>query len=202
MENRLHYRIAKIFRWFYWRLSNSIRYVLLKMINPGITSRGFISLERGVRFLCSENGSINLFGPIWIHRYCSLHANRGRLFINKNTSIGPFTIIASMEKVTIGKDCMIAEYVSIRDHDHEYENAEIPMREQGWIIKPVEIGNNVWIGAKVTILKGCNIGDNVIIGANSVVTHNIPSNSIALGSPARVMRALYDEEVSGITRNE
>ena len=52
------------------------------------------------------------------------------------------------------------------------------------------IGRNVWIGDKVTILGGVTIGDNVIIGAGSIVTLDIPSNSLAGGSPARVIRSL------------
>ena len=52
------------------------------------------------------------------------------------------------------------------------------------------IGRNVWIGDKVTILGGVTIGDNVIVGAESIVTHDIPSNSIAGGTPARVIKSL------------
>lgn len=55
-------------------------------------------------------------------------------------------------------------------------------------ISPVRIGNNVWIGVRVIILKGINIGDNSIIGAGSVVTKNVPNNSIVVGNPAKVIR--------------
>lgn len=54
----------------------------------------------------------------------------------------------------------------------------------------MEIGNNVWIGDKSTILDGVHIGDNVIVGANSVVTHDIPSNSVAAGMPAKIIKQL------------
>ncbi len=60
---------------------------------------------------------------------------------------------------------------------------------QEWA-KPVRIGDNVWIGGSVTILPGVTIGDNVTIGAGSVVTKNIPSNSIAVGNPCKVIKAL------------
>lgn len=56
----------------------------------------------------------------------------------------------------------------------------------------VSIGNNVFIGADTVVLPGVTIGDNVIIGANSTVTHDIPSNSVAVGSPARVISTLDD----------
>lgn len=54
----------------------------------------------------------------------------------------------------------------------------------------VEIGNNVFIGAESVVLPGVNIGSNVVIGANSTVTHDIPDNSVAVGSPARVISTL------------
>ena len=56
--------------------------------------------------------------------------------------------------------------------------------------KPVRIGDNVWIGGSVTILPGVTIGDNVTIGAGSIVTKNIPSNSIAVGNPCKVIKTL------------
>ena len=56
--------------------------------------------------------------------------------------------------------------------------------------KPVVIGSNVWISDKVTITKGVKICDNVVIGANSVVTKDIPSNSLAVGVPAKVIRVI------------
>jgi acetyltransferase-like isoleucine patch superfamily enzyme len=57
----------------------------------------------------------------------------------------------------------------------------------------VKIGNNVWIGDKATILGGVTIGDNVIIGANSVVTHDVPSNCVAAGNPAKIIKKICQE---------
>ena len=88
----------------------------------------------------------------------------------------------------IGENCLIAELVSIRDHDHAFLSTNIPIRDQGFTIKPVSIGKNVWIAAKASIVKGVTIGDNVIVGANAVVCHDIPANAIAVGVPARVIR--------------
>ena len=56
--------------------------------------------------------------------------------------------------------------------------------------KPVSIGNNCWIGGSVTILPGVSIGNNCTIGAGSVVVHDIPDNSIAVGNPARVVKKI------------
>jgi maltose O-acetyltransferase len=56
------------------------------------------------------------------------------------------------------------------------------------VTKPIKIGNNVWIGAKATILKGVTIGDGAIIGANAVVTKDLLANGVAVGNPAKVIK--------------
>ena len=59
---------------------------------------------------------------------------------------------------------------------------------------PITVGNNVWIGANVTVLPGVSIGDDAVIGAGSVVTKNIPSGVLAAGNPCRVIRELTEED--------
>jgi acetyltransferase-like isoleucine patch superfamily enzyme len=93
-----------------------------------------------------------------------------------------------MESIEIGEDCLIAEMVSIRDHNHRFDRLDVPVRCQGMASAPIRIGRNVWIGGKATIIKGVTIGDNAVIGANAVVTHDVPANSIAVGVPARVIK--------------
>ena len=90
--------------------------------------------------------------------------------------------------VTIGDDCFLGPNVSIYTACHSTDPQERNTRRE-WA-KPVSIGNNVWIGGAVTILPGVTIGDNCTIGAGSVVTHDIPANSIAAGNPAKVIRTL------------
>lgn len=88
--------------------------------------------------------------------------------------------------VTIGDDCFLGPNVSIYTACHSIHPAERNTRQE-WA-KPVSIGHNVWIGGDVTILPGVTIGDNCTIGAGSVVTRNVPANSIAVGTPARVIK--------------
>lgn len=90
--------------------------------------------------------------------------------------------------VTIGDDCFIGPNVSIYTACHSTDPTERNTRIE-WA-ESVTIGNNVWIGGSVTILPGVTIGDNCTIGAGSVVTHNIPDNSIAAGNPARIIKTL------------
>ena len=91
-------------------------------------------------------------------------------------------------KVTIGDDCFIGPNVSIYTACHSTDPTERNTRNE-WA-EPVTIGNNVWIGGSVTILPGVTIGDNVTIGAGSVVTKDIPSATVAVGNPCRVIRQI------------
>ena len=114
---------------------------------------------------------------------------RGRLEIGDRTIFGHHCTLGVADSLVIGPDCLIAEMVAIRDHDHRFDGPlEVPIREQGVTSTPVRIGSNVWLAGKVTVLKGVTIGDNAIIGANAVVTRDIPTNAVAVGIPARVIR--------------
>ncbi len=105
-----------------------------------------------------------------------------RFFANFN-----FTVLDEAN-VTIGDDCFIGPNVSIYTACHSTDPVERNSRRE-WA-KPVTIGDNVWIGGSVTILPGVTIGDNVTIGAGSVVVGDIPSGSIAVGNPCRVVKNL------------
>lgn len=89
-------------------------------------------------------------------------------------------------KVTIGDDCFIGPNVSIYTACHSTDPVERNSRRE-WA-EPVTIGDNVWIGGSVTILPGVTIGNNVTIGAGSVVTRDIPSDTIAVGNPCSVIK--------------
>ena len=95
-------------------------------------------------------------------------------------------VVLDEAHVTIGDDCFIGPNVSIYTACHSTDPVERNSRRE-WA-KPVIIGNNVWIGGSVTILPGVTIGDNVTIGAGSVVTRDIPSNSVAVGNPCKVIK--------------
>jgi acetyltransferase-like isoleucine patch superfamily enzyme len=90
--------------------------------------------------------------------------------------------------VHIGRDTLIAGYVTIIDANHVIERADIPVRLQGGVKRPIRIGQDVWIGASSVILPGVTIGDHAVVGANSTVTRDVPAWAIVAGSPARVLR--------------
>jgi acetyltransferase-like isoleucine patch superfamily enzyme len=97
------------------------------------------------------------------------------------------------QEVIIEDDVMIAANVFIYDHQHGTSRADVPYRRQPLErIAPVHIGRGSWIGQNVVVMPGVTIGEFSVIGANSVVTKSIPPRSIAVGTPARVIRT-WDE---------
>ena len=145
-------------------------------------------IRKGFHLLLGRAGRLTIGERCVLDRDMTLEC-RGELTIGDRTIFGHHCTLAAVDSVLIGNDCLIAEMVAIRDHDHRFDGAlTTPIREQGMVSSPVRIGNNVWLAGKVTVLKGVTIGDNVVIGANAVVTKDIPANSVAVGIPAKVIR--------------
>lgn len=122
----------------------------------------------------------------------NVNIERGAVFgkhlsVGDNSGIGINCVIQG--NVTIGDNVMMGPEVYIYTRNHCHESIDIPMIQQGFENeKPVVIGNDVWIGSRVTILPGVSIGDGSIIGTCSVVTKDVPSYSIVAGNPAHVVK--------------
>jgi len=115
--------------------------------------------------------------------------NNSLIRIGNNTVFSnDITIIAERE-VTIGERCLIGDRLTIFDNDAHEIDPSTRTRSYGKAA-PVNIGNNVWIGSVVTILKGVKVGDNSIIAANSVVTKDVPANAIVAGNPAKIIKMI------------
>jgi acetyltransferase-like isoleucine patch superfamily enzyme len=100
--------------------------------------------------------------------------------------VAPGVRIRSAIGIEIGDSCMLAESVMITDTDwHNHYHRIYPGKRA-----PVVLEDNVWVGDRVTICKGVRIGKNSIIGASSVVTRDVPANSVAAGNPARIISEL------------
>lgn len=135
------------------------------------------------RLLVEENGTfeINDNFTMYAGSYIRVIKN-GHLEINGGF-INEGVEITCASKITIGKGATIARDVVIRDYDGH--TIELPDYQ---IAKPINIGENVWIGNRAMILKGVNIGDGAIVGAGSIVTKDVPAGAIVVGNPARVVK--------------
>jgi len=111
-----------------------------------------------------------------------------RIAIGDRTFINADFMVIGGGFVSIGDDCLIGPRCSVYTPNHA---ADIERRRDGWELPAaITIGHNVWIGGSVTITPGVTIGDNSIIGAGSVVTHDIPADTIAVGNPCRPLRRI------------
>jgi acetyltransferase-like isoleucine patch superfamily enzyme len=109
--------------------------------------------------------------------------------IGNNNWFNNNTMLCALGSIRIGNDCQIGDLVSIVDADFHETNPATRNRSPGEV-KPIVIGNNVWIGSRAMILKGVTIGDNSVVGAMSLVTREVPPNCIVAGVPAKVVRQL------------
>lgn len=109
------------------------------------------------------------------------------VFLGNNSGIGCYAQIS--EQVRIGNDVMMGPYCFIFTSNHQTNSTDIPMREQGFAMpRPVVIDDDVWIGARVTILPGVHIGKGSVLGAGAVVTKNVPPYAVVGGNPAKILK--------------
>ena len=111
------------------------------------------------------------------------------LSVGSGTFINYGTNISAVESVTIGRNCDIGQYTIIMDCDYH----DVSRHRDRGPVAPVVIEDDVWLGARCIVLKGSRIGRGSAIGANSVVSGVIPPYSLAVGSPARVVRRLVEQ---------
>lgn len=148
-------------------------------------------IHLGFGFYVRNPKSVFLGNNISISNNVSLSNSEipsGTIVIEDGVSIDNSTFIDYSGGIVIGKETHIAWGCYITTHDHGYDYRNKP------VAKPLEIGENVFIGAKSIVLHNCNkIGSNSIIGVGSVVTKDVPSNAIVAGNPARIIKYIeYD----------
>lgn len=132
-----------------------------------------------------NNGEIKIARHCLIEK-CTLAAvNGGIISVKQGTSLGMNDIIISHEKISIGENCSLAPNICIYDHDFDANG-----KTKGFKTGEVNIGNNVWIGAGVIILRNTSIGDNCVIGAGTVIKGVVPSNSIVTGNRTMIIKSL------------
>ena len=109
--------------------------------------------------------------------------------------IGRGSGIVGHLRIEIGDDVWTGHNVYITDQNHGYEDPTLPIARQIMPERPVFIGRGSWLGFGAVVLPGAVIGEHVVIGANSVVTGDIPSYTVAAGVPARVIKEMEIDEM-------
>jgi acetyltransferase-like isoleucine patch superfamily enzyme len=167
-----------------------LRFAVRRLTPSGrrMDTDGMVFLGPRLQVQVARRARLRLGRFVWIGHGTKVRCHEGEIEIGAKTVLGQDCTISAYRRVRIGEQCVVADRAMFIDFDHNVADVEAPIRRQGIYMREVEVGNNVWIGYNAQILRGVRIGDNAIIGANSVVTRDIPANSVAAGSPARVIR--------------
>ncbi len=110
--------------------------------------------------------------------------------IGNNSAVGDFTHFGAPGGITIGDDVIMGSYVSFHSENHNFSDKSTLIREQGVTSKGITIGNNIWVGAKVTFLDGCSVGNNCVVAAGAVVNTTFPDNCVIGGVPAKILKMI------------
>lgn len=174
----IHLRILKIRLWLH-------RVELRGKVRGNRT----VLLNRG-RIVLGHNVGLNSYPDGQLHR-CVLktYTRDAEILVGEHVKINGAMLYAR-EHISLGNYCLLAPGVVIIDNDSHPPVLDPIARRDVPPSAPVRIGNNVWIGMRSLVTKGVTIGDNAIVAAHSVVTRDVPANTLVGGNPARVIRTL------------
>ena len=162
----------------------------MRQIGVDLDYSCFIAEEVNVKlgFSSQKYGSLQIGSECYIDKGVIIDCWQGSIKIDSNTFIGPYVVIYGHGNICIGKNSLIAMHCRILSANHTIPSKEELIRAQPNVLLPVTIGNDVWLGAGVTVLGGVIIGDGCVGGAGAVVTKDLPPYSIAMGVPATVIK--------------
>src|ERR687897_2406443 len=173
----------------------ALRWAWLKLRWRGrLQTDGPCFVGPGVTFEIGRDAVVRLGRWSWIGHGSKIRAHEGEVSIGAKTVMGQECTISSFQRVSIGRECIIADRVMLIDFDHGVVEEERPIRLQGIYKRDVHVGHNCWIGYGACILRGATIGDNAIVGTSTVVTKDVPANAVVGGVPARVLRMRDEPE--------
>lgn len=171
-----------------FRLFNSLNKFKLTFLTEGTDIGTGIKVFRNVECISTDKGQIMIGNNVSICSGAKIACLGGNISIGDNVHIGENTIIVCRNSIEIGKDTLIAEYVVIRDQDHSIDTR--PINKAGFKTTPIIIGEDVWLGAKSTILRGSIIENGAVIGAHSLVNKKIKAYTLAVGTPAKEIKKI------------
>ncbi|MDR1678858.1 MAG: acyltransferase [Prevotellaceae bacterium] len=149
---------------------------LMKTVHSGLS---VIQNYRYIKTLLKHNVQLQM--PFIIYH------NKENLILGENIYIGPDSILSLEGKLTIESGTIIGPRLKVHTSNHNYESNMLPYNDE-CIVKNVHIGQNVWIGADVSIMPGVEIGEGCVVAACSVITENIPPYSVVGGNPAKLIK--------------
>lgn len=151
-------------------------------------------LQDGVYIDALSKNGVQIGNYVVIGRNTRIECTGGLESIGKGVRIGNRTtfgndcIFGAAGGIEIGDDVVAGQYVRFHSENHNYDDDNRLIKEQGVTHKGIKIGNNCWIGAGAVFLDGAELGDGCVVGANAVVTKRFPSNVVIAGIPAKTIK--------------
>jgi acetyltransferase-like isoleucine patch superfamily enzyme len=166
-----------------------IRYLMLKLrFGRRLQTDGICFICPGVKLEIGRGATLRIGRWAWIGHGSKIRVHEGEVGIGAKTVIGQECTISAFQRVSIGRECILADRVMLIDFDHGVTEVERPIRLQGIYKRDVCLGHNVWMGYGACVLRGVTIGENSIVGTSAVVTKDFAANSVLGGVPARLIR--------------
>ncbi len=155
-----------------------------------ISFKGKQNIHYSTQIYGRMNGKVILGKRISTCRDCALVAVGGVLQVGDYCGFSENCSIVSHEKIMIGDNCIFGPNTCVYDHDHRFGFEGVM---PGYKTSPIIIGENCWVGANATILRGTTIGDGCIIGAGTVVKGNIPAHSIVKNNRELIIKMIKED---------
>jgi len=202
-------KLTTLFRLFFYFLRGMYQRLFwgkskgLVWVGKGVSIRYAKYLHAGKDFIIEDYAEINCLsqreivigdrvtiGKFAIIRPSNIYGSQigEGMKIGNNSNIGPYSYIGCSGYIEIGNNVIISPRVSIYAENHLYDRMDIPIKEQGVKKLHVKIEDDCWIAANSIILAGVTIGKGSVVAAGSVVTKNVPPNSIVAGVPAIIIK--------------
>lgn len=185
MKNEYSFKDKLQLSW--WLLLTKIQVRSARLIRRPFVVRGARYVDYGQRLTTGVGCRIETFRIN--------NSKHKRIIFGNDVQINDYVHISAIEKVDIGNNVLMASHVYISDNSHGYYDGSncdssplTPPKDRAYKVAPVKIGDNVWLGEGVIVMPGVEIGSGSVIGAHSIVNKNIPSNCIAVGAPAKVVK--------------
>jgi acetyltransferase-like isoleucine patch superfamily enzyme len=160
------------------------------VFGKNITIENNVSIDGYAKNKLFFGNNVKIGAYSWIS--CTSHMSKygNGISIGNHSAFGRFTEFGAAGGIEIGNDVIAGSYISFHSENHNFNDTSKLIREQGVTSKGIKIGNNVWIGAKVTFLDGSIIGDNCVVAAGAVVNGIFPNNTVIGGIPAKIIKTL------------
>ena len=182
-------RLKKLLDWLIMNQRDARPRWYIRMLAPLYQHRGRGSkIYRSVRMDTPPYRRFSLGQHSVVESFCCINNAVGDIIIGDNTRIGIHNTIIG--PVNIGSHVNLAQGITVTALNHNFENPDKRIDEQGVSTQKVEIGDDVWIGANAVVLPGVVIGNHCVIAAGAVVTKDIPPHSLAAGVPAKIIKTI------------